>query len=228
MNVVIAGSRSLTDYKLLVEEVDKCIDVYSREAPEKAGEVVIVSGTANGADKLGERYALEHNLDLIQKPADWSLGKQAGYIRNAEMADIADLVIVFWDGESKGSKHMIDLTLKKQKRLMTIRFKSNESIRKEYIDRLERARVVIENFYRTQNYEQLGKCAKNFKDLYAECYGNWHSNNFKDDVVFEYAEYLRFLILNAFHECFNYDGGSNSFVVLCREHARKAGIKSAV
>jgi flagellin-specific chaperone FliS len=111
---------------------------------------------------------------------------------------------------------------------MTIRFKTNESIRKEYIARLERARVVIENFYRTQDYEQLGKCAKNFKDLYAECYGNWHSNNFKDDVVFEYAEYLRFLILNAFHECFNYYGGSNSFVVLCREHARKAGIKSAV
>ena len=38
MNVVIAGSRSLTDYKLLVEEVDKCIDVYSREAPEKTND----------------------------------------------------------------------------------------------------------------------------------------------------------------------------------------------
>jgi hypothetical protein len=225
MNVVIAGGRNFSDYKLLCEEVDKSLALYT---PEELGEVVIVSGTANGADKLGERYALEHNLSVIQKPADWTQGKQAGYMRNAEMADIADLVICFWDGESKGTKHMIDLALKKQVRLVTVRYKDPVLERSKLADRLNKAKVPIEAAYATHNYELMGKCAKNYRDLYAECYGLWHENNFKDDPVFALAEYLRYLTLYCFHECFNYDGASNSFAILCRENAKKAGIKSVV
>lgn len=225
MNIVIAGGRGFDDYNLLKFEVDRSLKLYT---PEELGEIVIVSGTANGADKLGERYALENNLSLIQKPANWSLGKQAGYLRNAEMADLADLVIVFWDGESAGTKHMIDLTLKKQKRLITVRYKNRNIASKALLERLNKAKVPIESSYAKHDYELLGKCAKNFKDLYAECYGFWHEGNFENDPTFALAEYLRFLIIYAFHECFNYDGASNSFALLCREHARKAGIRSIV
>ena len=73
-------------------------------------EIEIVSGTANGADKLGEKFAKENGYPIKQFPADWDKnGKGAGYIRNAQMAEYADALIVFWDGKSKGTKHMIDL-----------------------------------------------------------------------------------------------------------------------
>jgi hypothetical protein len=42
--------------------------------------------------------------------ADWdTYGKSAGYRRNADMAKYSDAVVCFWDGVSKGTKHMIDL-----------------------------------------------------------------------------------------------------------------------
>lgn len=76
--------------------------------------IIIISGNANGADKLGERYAKERGYELITKPADWDrFRKSAGYRRNAEMADIGNAAAIFWDGESKGSKHMIDLAKEK-------------------------------------------------------------------------------------------------------------------
>ncbi|MCD7996506.1 MAG: SLOG family protein [Clostridiales bacterium] len=76
-------------------------------------DIVIISGTARGADKLGEYYAERTNLKK-RFPADWdNLGKRAGYVRNAEMAKYAakevGVLIAFWDGISRGTKHMIDL-----------------------------------------------------------------------------------------------------------------------
>ena len=35
--------------------------------------------------------------------------QQIGYIRNEEMAKNADALVAFWDGESHGTKHMIEL-----------------------------------------------------------------------------------------------------------------------
>lgn len=77
-------------------------------------DVEIVSGAARGADALGERYAAERGLAVKQFPADWDrYGRSAGYRRNAEMAEYADAAVVFWDGKSKGSKHMINLAKEK-------------------------------------------------------------------------------------------------------------------
>lgn len=73
----------------------------------------IISGTARGADQLGERLAREHNFPLILMPADWdTFGRRAGVVRNEEMAKIATHCIVFWDGESPGTKHMISMCKK--------------------------------------------------------------------------------------------------------------------
>jgi len=76
-------------------------------------EIEIVSGTARGADEMGERFAKEKGYALKQFPADWdTFGKSAGYRRNSQMADYADACVVFWDGKSRGTKHMIDLAEK--------------------------------------------------------------------------------------------------------------------
>lgn len=102
--IIVAGSRTFTDYKLLEEKLDQYL---SDKDPK---EIIIVSGTANGADKLGEEYALKHNLICKQFPADWNtFGKSAGYRRNEQMAIYADALVAFWDGHSRGTMHMINL-----------------------------------------------------------------------------------------------------------------------
>ena len=106
MKVIIAGCRNFFDYELLKT---KC-DIYLSSVKQQ---VEIVSGTANGADKLGEKYASEKGYPVKQFPADWDkYGKSAGYKRNEEMAKYADALIAFWDGKSKGTGHMIDLAKK--------------------------------------------------------------------------------------------------------------------
>ena len=103
--LVVAGSRDFDDYTLLTAELDKLL----------AGKtnITIVSGTARGADRLGERYAAEHNLRIERFPAEWEkYHKGAGPIRNAKMVQSADAVIVFWDNESSGTKNIIECARK--------------------------------------------------------------------------------------------------------------------
>lgn len=114
--VIIAGSRNFNDYKLLESEMIKFLRLV------KPHEVEIVSGTARGADQLGERFASEKGCNLKKFPADWdTYGKSAGYRRNADMAKYADACVVFWDGVSKGTKHMIDLAEKADLSLKIVR-----------------------------------------------------------------------------------------------------------
>ena len=114
--VIIAGTRDFSDYQLLR---DKCDAILS--AKRQDSNIIIVSGTARGADRLGERYAKERGFQLRQFPADWlNDEKKAGPIRNAKMADNADALIAFWDGESRGTKNMIETAKRKGLVIRTI------------------------------------------------------------------------------------------------------------
>lgn len=105
--VIIAGGRDFSNHTLLRE---KCDSVLRDKAKDLDTEIVIVSGKAKGADYHGELYAKERNYRINEYPADWNkYGKRAGYLRNKEMAKASDALIAFWDGKSKGTKHMIDL-----------------------------------------------------------------------------------------------------------------------
>ncbi len=98
MKVIIAGSREITDYNLVKKAVESC--------PFEITE--IVSGGARGVDKLGERYAKEHNIKVSVFPADWSTyGKAAGIIRNEIMGCAADALIAIQLEPTKGTQHMI-------------------------------------------------------------------------------------------------------------------------
>lgn len=91
----MAGTRHFNDYELLRKALDMIV--------KDRRDIVIVSGTAKGADKLGEQYALENNFLVHRFFPDWeTYGKGAGYRRNAEMAQNADIAVIFWDGVSKG------------------------------------------------------------------------------------------------------------------------------
>ena len=105
--VIIAGSRAFNDYEMLKRHADYLLQ-------NKNGQIEIVSGHAKGADSLGERYAKERGYSLKLFPAKWeAYGKRAGYLRNEEMANYADALIAFWDGESKGTEHMINFATEK-------------------------------------------------------------------------------------------------------------------
>ena len=113
MKVIVAGSRNFNNYEFLSGKLDH---YFKNQTPTE-----IISGGARGADKFGEIYAKRNNISLKIFPADWEThGKAAGYIRNKQMAEYADACVVFWDGKSKGSKHMIDLAKKYNLKLRVV------------------------------------------------------------------------------------------------------------
>lgn len=101
--VIVAGNRTITDSKFINEILERYC--YS--------DVEIVSGGAQGVDKIGEEYGKAWSLPVKVFPADWiQHGKAAGVLRNEEMAKYADTLVAFWDGKSKGTKDMINNALK--------------------------------------------------------------------------------------------------------------------
>jgi hypothetical protein len=116
--VVVAGGRDFTNYDLLKEKVDNILS--QKKLTHK---ILILSGKSIGADCLGEIYALENNLEILSYPADWGkFGKKAGVKRNAEMINDADALIAFWNGNSQGTKYMIDIATKKGKMIRVINY----------------------------------------------------------------------------------------------------------
>lgn len=98
MKVIIAGSRTITDYDVVVDAI--------LHSGFKITEVV--SGCAQGVDSLGERYAKQNHIRITQFPADWSrYGGAAGMIRNGQMADYAEALIAVHTGTSRGTLNMI-------------------------------------------------------------------------------------------------------------------------
>jgi len=119
MKLIIAGSRTFDDYKLLGKEAREFI----RQNKEAIARVIIASGGAMGADRHGERFAKIHNYNIKFFNADWSKhGKAAGPIRNQEMGDWGTHLLAFWDGVSRGTKHMIEYAKKRGLKVKVILF----------------------------------------------------------------------------------------------------------
>ena len=105
MKLIIAGSRKFTDSGLcqtimtmLVMMADKCLN---NDVDE------IVTGGAKGVDHIGKCLAFYSKKPHKEFPADWDQhGKAAGPIRNRQMAEYGDALILIWDGESRGSASM--------------------------------------------------------------------------------------------------------------------------
>lgn len=129
LRVIIAGSRDFSDYELLKKSA---IEIITKKTmlPDLTR---IISGGARGADTLGERFANEMGLEISRFIPDWDgLGKRAGYVRNAEMAKFAveddndGMLIAFWDGQSRGTKHMIDLANKYGLEVHVVNYKEKD------------------------------------------------------------------------------------------------------
>ena len=103
MKYIVAGSRTIDmgpeNFKkalsLLKVHIDPFLDtVISGECPR-------------GPDAAAKAYAHWYGIKYQGFPADWDRhGLSAGPKRNAQMAEAGDVLVLIWDGESKGSKSM--------------------------------------------------------------------------------------------------------------------------
>lgn len=93
--ILVAGSRTIVNYGLVYWVMDN----------SGFGFKSVISGGADGVDKLGERVAASQGIPVVQYLPDWKThGKGAGVIRNTEMVNVCDAAIIIWDGRSRGTQ----------------------------------------------------------------------------------------------------------------------------
>jgi hypothetical protein len=105
MKVIVAGSRGITESTLVARAIQTS-GFYVTE---------LVSGGAKGADRLGEAYAKQHGIPVRQFIPNWGTGRGAGMKNNSDMANYADALVAIWDGQSRGTKNMIERMRKMNK-----------------------------------------------------------------------------------------------------------------
>lgn len=115
MKLAIVGSRAFTETNSLETFILEHIDMNQVTH--------IVSGGARGADTCAEKIADKYGKELIVFKPDWDkYGKSAGYRRNVDIITNSDVVVAVWDGQSKGTKHSIDIANQLQKLTYIFRY----------------------------------------------------------------------------------------------------------
>ena len=126
MKIIIAGSRGFDPYgisDLVWGLISHCIERLLVENDPKGRVTEIVSGGAKGADKFGEVYAKANNIPVKVFLPDYinaSNPVRAPLIRNVQMSEYADALIVIWGGKSRGTRHMMDCMKRAGKPIETI------------------------------------------------------------------------------------------------------------
>ena len=126
VRIVIAGSRFFNDYKTLEEVVIRKLFELNKTYPEyniltvrrseksykiNPENIEIISGMASGADSLAIKFANNYGLKLVEFPAEWKNlnAVPCKIMENSHGRyndDTFGVLILFWDGKSKGSKNM--------------------------------------------------------------------------------------------------------------------------
>lgn len=95
MKIAIVGSRRITNADL---------SAYVNDDAD-----MIISGGANGIDRLAAEFAKAKGISFLEiLPEYEKYGRCAPLVRNRKIVDVADFVIIIWDGKSRGSKFVID------------------------------------------------------------------------------------------------------------------------
>ena len=122
--LIVAGGRDFNNYPALASSLDRLLK-------NVCDDIQIVCGMARGADRLGERYAKEHDYRIRYFPADWdSDGRSAGFRRNVRMAENADALVAFWDG-----RKMINEQYERAKRILTEHAEGHAQLAQLLVDR---------------------------------------------------------------------------------------------
>ena len=119
--IVIAGSKTFKDYDLLKTTIEKYVENFEKE------DVEFITSTTEGADQFGENWALENKYEIKIFYADYdTYGKNAENRCNVDMVRYAaeedGMLIAFWDGESGGTKNIINTAMQHGLDLNIVRF----------------------------------------------------------------------------------------------------------
>lgn len=110
MKVAIVGSRKFRNFDM--------VETYVNQLPKTD---TIVSGGAIGVDLSAEMAAKKRGMNTIIYKAEWNRnGRGAGFMRNSLIVNECDRLVAFWDGESNGTKHSIDMAIKRGKTVEVI------------------------------------------------------------------------------------------------------------
>lgn len=105
MKIAIIGSRECGNINL-ERELIKRFEILTNDT--------IISGGARGIDTLAAQFARKHGIKLLEFRPDYATyGRGATFVRNRLMIDMADVVIAFWNGSSRGTKYTIEYAKKK-------------------------------------------------------------------------------------------------------------------
>lgn len=103
--ILVSGSRNFSRPQLVRQIITRLVTPSDQ----------LMHGCARGVDTWAGEAAESQGASILKRPADWNRhGKRAGIIRNEQMLQEARqhpnlMVVIFWDGQSRGTKHMIDL-----------------------------------------------------------------------------------------------------------------------
>ncbi len=136
--IIVAGSRSIVWWKPHLESSisftpEQFVKVFNRvqklwRLKIKNKRIFIISGGAEGIDKLGEIYAKQNGIDLVIAPALWDYhGKKAGMLRNNFMVNLAEGLIAIWDGSSRGTMNMVKVAQDKGLPVYFVNFKLGQT-----------------------------------------------------------------------------------------------------
>lgn len=111
MVISVIGTREFQDYDRLKFLLDSL-------KPTK-----IISGGADGADSLGEKYADEHGIPKKIHYPDWVKHKySAAFVRNQLIIDDGEIIVACWDLKSGGTSDAIDRAKLQKKDIYIIYF----------------------------------------------------------------------------------------------------------
>lgn len=100
LRLIVAGSPDFKDMHIMHELLTEL---------ELPSNTELVCGGAKGADQTARLLWKQISNTIHNMTPNWDkYGRSAGYRRNAEMAQFADICVAFWDGKSRGTKHMIE------------------------------------------------------------------------------------------------------------------------
>lgn len=110
MIVAVIGSRNFQDFSLLEATLSSLPEITQ-----------IVSGGAKGADSLAEIFANQRHISVVVIKPDWKqYGKGAGIVRYRKIIEVADMVVAFWDGKSKGTSSSLSMAKAKGIPIITV------------------------------------------------------------------------------------------------------------
>ena len=156
MKLIIAGSRTLR------VPVQFIVSILTMNGITKNDITEIVSGKEpDGIDSCGEEFAKQYGIPIKPFPADWhrydpvEVWRQAGPVRNAEMARYADACLLIWDGNSRGSYSMRQEAEKNDLLLIEIQIKPVRKRKLKEVKNVSERRVIGDNLAQLPDQQSL-------------------------------------------------------------------------